>query len=206
MGLDIYAYRVSKQVMNETGVCINDNTERVYYYLEQQSKYNLTRLALEGVSKIKSFKDDYPRFLERLSKYGRFKKYDFLLNEFRDIGNTKDLIEHLINAIRDEYPMYDCCFRKVNFIYEHYRSRMEGECCVASKEDIEELYSICSKVLAKRNEDYSKKHLPTTSGFFFGSTLYNDYYYEDVECVKKEMKKLYKSLKDDEFVLWSFSW
>jgi hypothetical protein len=36
-------------------------------------------------------------------------------------------------------------------------------------------------VLEKRDEEFSKANLPTTSGFFFGSTEYDEYYYSDVE-------------------------
>lgn len=47
---------------------------------------------------------------------------------------------------------------------------------------ITDLLDKCNKVLA----DHSKAEelLPTMDGFFFGSTEYDDYYFDDVEEVK----------------------
>ena len=96
----------------------------------------------------------------------------------------------------------------MNFIYEFFRNKLEDECCKATKKDIENLIDICKQVLAhKGDEEYAKLYLPTTSGFFFGSTEYDKWYWEDVKDCKKQMEKIYKSLKDDDdFVLWIFSW
>jgi len=63
-------------------------------------------------------------------------------------------------------------------------------------EKLKELADICKKVLEKREEKYSKEHLPTQEGFFFGSTDYDKYYYDDltytVEMLEEEFEKVEK--------------
>ncbi len=44
---------------------------------------------------------------------------------------------------------------------------------------LKELSEICQKVLD--NPDLAEKLLPSSSGFFFGSTAYDEYYFADVK-------------------------
>lgn len=47
------------------------------------------------------------------------------------------------------------------------------------KSTIGELLNICKRVLA--NKESANKELPTVDGFFFGSTNYDEFYYQDIE-------------------------
>lgn len=81
-------------------------------------------------------------------------------------------------------------FRKVNFLIPFFESReCNIENCVpvrVNREDAEELLRRCSVVL----DDHSraKELLPTREGCFFGSTDYDEYYFEDVESVRDYVK------------------
>lgn len=81
-------------------------------------------------------------------------------------------------------------FRKVNFLVKFFEKKgfdVENQVPLAiTKEDAEELLSKCEEVL----KDHSKgpELLPTMSGFFFGSTDYDDYYYKNVEYVRDYIK------------------
>lgn len=81
-------------------------------------------------------------------------------------------------------------FRKVNFLVKFFEKRgfdVPNQTPLAiTREDAEELLSKCEEVL----KDHSKGPalLPTMSGFFFGSTDYNDYYYDDVKAVRDYVK------------------
>lgn len=81
-------------------------------------------------------------------------------------------------------------FRKVNFLVKFFEKKgfdVQNQVpLIIEKEDAEELLSKCEEVL----KDYSKgpELLPTMSGFFFGSTDYDKYYYEDVEHVRDYIK------------------
>lgn len=77
-------------------------------------------------------------------------------------------------------------FRKVNFLVKYFSDLgfdVENQTPFKiSEEDAKILLDRCEEVL----KDHSKgpELLPTMSGFFFGSTEYDDYYYEDVKEVR----------------------
>lgn len=97
-------------------------------------------------------------------------------------------------------------FRKVNFLVKFFKKKgfdVPNQIpLVIKREDAEELLSKCEEVL----KDHSKgpELLPTMSGFFFGSTDYDDYYYDDVEAVRDYVKdKLlpeFDTLKEGEYI------
>lgn len=75
-------------------------------------------------------------------------------------------------------------WRKANAIHDWFVREVQGgedECKphYVSREDLERLKATCLEVL----EDHSKASdlLPTASGFFFGSTDYDEWYYKDLE-------------------------
>jgi hypothetical protein len=81
-------------------------------------------------------------------------------------------------------------FRKVNFLVAFFEKKgfdvLNQTSLIIRRKDAQELLSKCEEVLL----DHSKgpELLPTTSGFFFGSTDYDDSYYEDVESVRNYVK------------------
>lgn len=87
-----------------------------------------------------------------------------------------DIFAYKIKLNKEE----DAYFRKVNFIYKFFENVIqEDQTCIVTKQDIGDLIDYCELVLDHRgDENYAKAHLPTTSGFFFGSTEYNEDYYK----------------------------
>ena len=101
-------------------------------------------------------------------------------------------------------------FRKVKFLIpfiEDYYNIAELENCEEIELDkycIEELIIRCKQVL----EDHSKAEelLPVKGGFFFGSTEYDQGYFEDVQLVKDTCLNLleeFLSLEDGEYITFS---
>lgn len=84
-------------------------------------------------------------------------------------------------------------FRKVNFLvkfmedyYDHIIENCEP---IQIDEDcILELKWRCESVL--KNRKLADSLLPTVSGFFYGSTEYDDFYYSNVEQVLDSCKKI----------------
>lgn len=110
-------------------------------------------------------------FFERHKVVGYFRKVNFLVKYFGDLGFD----------IENQTPFY------------------------ITKEQVAELKSRCQAVL----EDHSQAEvlLPTMSGFFFGSTDYDEYYFEDVEQVLKYCEEtllpMFDSLDDKESIYFS---
>jgi hypothetical protein len=74
-------------------------------------------------------------------------------------------------------------WRKANAIHDWFvREVQEGEdnCgyYYVSREQLKELHATCVEVLADRSK--AAELLPTASGFFFGSTNYDDWYFKDI--------------------------
>jgi hypothetical protein len=163
------------------------------------------------------YRNEYYNFIKRLKKnlawYGVYDwhlkslGYDSYHNQLLEV-KLPDEVEQIFNKdCEDVYAISDAYFRKVNFIYEYFRDDMENESCIVDKTRIGNLIDICKKVLEhKGDEDYAKENLPTTSGFFFGSTDYDQWYWNDVKNCIKQMSKLYKAMSDEDFVIWDFSW
>ena len=84
-------------------------------------------------------------------------------------------------------------WRKANHIHQWFVDNVQegvdncGEYYV-SRDTLEELVIVCEDVLA--DHSLADELLPTTSGFFFGSTEYDEYYYEDIKNTINMIKPL----------------
>lgn len=81
-------------------------------------------------------------------------------------------------------------FRKVNFLVKFFENigfdTPNQTPLRITSTDAEELLSRCDKVL--NDHSLAETLLPTMEGFFFGSTDYDEYYFEDVEEVRDYVK------------------
>lgn len=92
-------------------------------------------------------------------------------------------------------------WRKFNALHKWFVNNVqkgEDDCgdYYVSREQLQELLSLLEQVKkAKRSKNAAKvaaDTLPTQSGFFFGGTDYDDYYYRDVDYTIKTLKALLK--------------
>lgn len=84
-------------------------------------------------------------------------------------------------------------WRKANAIHDWFvQNCQEGvdECqeTWVSREQLQELINVCKEVLADMTK--ASELLPTTSGFFFGSTEYGDWYKGDLEYTVERVEKI----------------
>ena len=103
-------------------------------------------------------------------------------------------------------------FRKANFLIPFFEGQIGDKIgnlrgVDISKEDVNELLRRCNIVL----NDHSKAEelLPTECGFFYGSTDYDEYYFEKVASVRDYIKETllpeFDTLDDNEsiqFEIW----
>lgn len=103
-------------------------------------------------------------------------------------------------------------FRKVNFLVKFFNDKgmdiTHPNPFEIEKKDVEELLSRCNEVL----KDHSKapELLPTMDGFFFGSTAYDEYYFDDIRRVRSyvedELLPEFDKLNDDESLCFEISY
>ena len=154
------------------------------------------------------YNERYFTFVEKLRPLIA-KNYDWKIHPYTEkILDLPELEDKLKGEIDCSYEEYDAYFRKVNFIFAYFENlgkMIDQYYAFVDKEDVEELISRCERVLADRS--LASELLPTQAGFFFGSTDYNDYYFEDVKDCLRQMKKylkLFKNGKGTGYVI--FSW
>jgi hypothetical protein len=75
-------------------------------------------------------------------------------------------------------------WRKANQIHNWFIANVQDgkdECqeSYVSREQLTELREVCQKILD--NNELAEKLLPTASGFFFGGTEYDQWYFNDIE-------------------------
>ena len=92
-------------------------------------------------------------------------------------------------------------WRKANQIHKWFDDHIQGGCknCEPArftKEQLTQLHSECCIALAHKDAEV----LPTQSGFFFGSTEIDEWYWKDLEVTRDELEKLLKADQFDEYV------
>lgn len=136
--------------------------------------------------------------------------------EFNEVRGTVDITKcgksvpinfNRLNTITEEVGYW----RKANHIHNWFVQNVQGgvdDCRKAyvSKEKLEELLIICKEVLVDPSK--APKLLPTTEGFFFGGTNYDEYYYQEVENTIDIIEPLLKELEENSMgdIYYQSSW
>lgn len=104
-------------------------------------------------------------------------------------------------------------WRKANQIHNWFVKNVqhgEDDCRKYSvdKEQLKELLNVCTTVATARDNELSEELLPSLSGFFFGNTDFDHYYYEDVEYTRLAIEQILndQELMSDKGWGWEFSY
>ncbi len=106
------------------------------------------------------------------------------------------LDQNLIRKTADGNDENEIYWRKANFVHRYFtedwqKRGFESDDCVefpVTEDDLRTLADLCDYVLEHKKE--APYVLPTMSGFFFGSTEYGEWYFENVRYTKEEVEKL----------------
>lgn len=208
MGLDIYFYKVKNVSKSK-----DEQLDCIDFYLdlnEKKAKQRVSRFANKSLKRLKAAKDEneykeiYLDIFQNEKKgIPKFTKYRFEYEDMiSDIQYDVDKVKEFFNDFkRHYYAQEDAYFRKVNFVYHFFSPKLQNECCFVTKEDLKELISRCKRVLKNKSKRLAEELLPTQSGFFFGSTDYDEYYFDDVKDCKMQMKKLLKGFNEEKDVI-----
>jgi hypothetical protein len=102
-------------------------------------------------------------------------------------------------------------WRKVNsihnyFVQKHANGVDECQDILVSREDLGELKDICSQLSTSKDVGLAEELLPPQSGFFFGSTEIDEYYFNDMDYTYKLLDRVLKETPDDYDFVYSASW
>ena len=108
-----------------------------------------------------------------------------------------------VELVKYYQPMYEegliqevAYWRKANAVHKWFVDNVqdgEDDCSAhreLTREDLEELRDLAHQV--RCNPDLAEKLLPTESGFFFGGTQYDDWYFEGIENTVDQLDKVLK--------------
>jgi hypothetical protein len=118
-------------------------------------------------------------------------------------------IDSKIKPERVKYVVEEVGYwRKANQIHRWFVEKVQSgnDDCGSywvGRDTLEELLDVCKKV--KEDNSLAESLLPSTSGFFFGNTDYNEWYFEDVNNTIKIIEECLEDENADSFE-YSSSW
>lgn len=114
------------------------------------------------------------------------------------------------NRLAEEASEEVCYWRKANQIrqwfVDHTDLMYDDNCRIIelSKEELKNLLNDCLSVT--KDHSLARKLLPTQSGFFFGSTDYDEWYFKEVSRTADELQKILKETDFDTEVIEYGEW
>ena len=123
------------------------------------------------------------------------KSEQYLWDEESD-GLVEQIKSQNKHKLRPTSIRYDAIYwRKANHIHKWFVDNVQNgndDCkdYYLSLKTLLKLREVCYKVLDERNEELSKKLLPTYQGCFYGSYEYDDYYYDAVRYTANSIDNL----------------
>ncbi len=130
---------------------------------------------------------------------------DFYNEEFRNevIVKTGGEIDTKIKPKRIRYIVEEVAYwRKANQIHNWFVTNVQNgvdECqsSYVSREKLEELLDVCKKVT--EDNSLAESLLPSASGFFFGGTDYDEWYFRDVANTIQFLEEILSDESADDF-------
>ena len=161
------------------------------------------------------------------TKRTEWKRFQNELSDYENLPQDKRNEEE--NPYRDFEPEEIGYFRKVNFLMSFFNYEDNCEYKEITRERLQALRDACAEIAKMKPvrieitrydyggtdevKDYSladkercAELLPTQSGFFFGGTDYDKWYFADVKDCLRQMKKFRKLLTDGVTGYVIFSW
>lgn len=203
MGLDIYFHKVkrARKSSNEPLKSIDEYVN----ILDKRAKNKFLRFSKKSIDKLSNAanNDEYEEIYHNIfdKQMKRYTKWDFYYENMKNkVYPLDDVKKFLFDFLKHYYAEDDAYFRKVNFVYHFFSPKLENEACFVTRWDLENLIDRCNSVLD--NHSLAEDLLPTQGGFFFGSTDYDKWYFEDVKDCRRQMKKLLRGFNEETDVIY----
>ena len=103
-------------------------------------------------------------------------------------------------------------WRKSNQIHDWFVENVQGgedECNPygVTREQLEELLSLCKEVQEDGTSEFASKKLPTCTGFFFGDTSYGEYYWSGIALTISILEKAINKIREEDcYLYYKSSW
>lgn len=207
MGLDVYFHKCKRSNFNAYNKAIEEwQNEKPQSGKISHEDYE--KLSEDEKNKIqKEVSDWYNKQPEMaahgISDIGYFRKVNFLMAFFNYEGNCeyKEIAKSELEDLKERTDRLMAC-KPVRKVKHWYRT----EDAVKKANPVENEDYWVEKIYSKADQELAEDLLPTQSGFFYGNTEYNHYYWEDVKEVNEWVEAVLNDLKDEEIVLMYCWW
>lgn len=142
----------------------------------------------------------YIRFMSSDEEGKRNQEFDKLV-ELTELGELIDKEHGYISAYAKVQIGY---WRKANAIHKYFVDNCangKDDCqeVDVSRETLEHLRDICGQLTQSKDVEKAKELLPPQSGFFFGGTEIDDWYFSDVEFTYNLLNKILEKIPEDNY-------
>ena len=233
MGLDIYFRRVKRQfegdptnskdfnaftdqVDKDAQVSLRKKFDKFLAPLREAWENAKTNDYWKGI-----YAERYFHFVEQIRPIIAG-NYDWMIRPYCENGVIElPKLEEMLNAeVERYYEPYKAYFRKVNFLFAYFQNKgkmIDEWYAFVDLDDVDDIIYKCEQILAAKKgdgvlddgetvEQFAASLLPTQSGFFFGGTDYDDWYFNDVKDCLRQMKKYRNLFKCEGTGYVIFSW
>ena len=158
-------------------------------------------------------------FFAKKTTYKSFSKWDEPdrtnnVNYPKDLKIFSDYIyDRNFKSVQTETIYQIGYFRKFNALHSYIVKTFANgvdDCqdIILYKEDVEQIKKVLDDVLnAHQQVEKAKELLPTQSGFFFGGTDYDDYYFEEAKVAADLMQSFLDNFDFDKYqLIYEASW
>jgi len=128
------------------------------------------------------------------------KKFDKLV----EIVELDELIDKKQGSISAYVKLQIGYWRKANAIHKYFVDKCANgidECqeIGVPRATLVKLKNICSQLILTKDVEQAKELLPPQSGFFFGGTEIDEWYFEDVEYTYTLLNKILEKIPEDNY-------
>jgi len=127
-------------------------------------------------------------------------------------NETRTEVKKIAKGFCEEWEVREIVYevlylRKANAIHDWFVENVqdgEDDCKEyhVPHSKIVDLYDIICEVL--KNRERASELLPTTNGFFFGSTEYDEWYFDGLEYTQKVFEPIVEAIKAEDMMIYDF--
>lgn len=149
--------------------------------------------------------DMYLEADEYTSRYYHPEKYNMLINSIPSLKKNSEEVDMHSVTLTNRVGYW----RKANAIHNWFVENVQGgkdECqrSYVTKEQLLDLKATCQSVLD--NHELAGELLPPTSGFFFGTTDLDEWYFDSLRETIEIVDRALEDIKDGSEIYYQSSW
>lgn len=145
-----------------------------------------------------------------LTKRTYVQNWDYMKESEKNYVSVEGADSKHIKSERIQYVVEQLCYwRKANHIHKWFVKNVQngvddGEEYIVSLPELKQLMDVCYEITTDNSK--AQELLPTSDGFFFGSTNYDEFYFTQTLNTYKILKEIVEELEEYKTPLNNSAW